>query len=444
MAAHVHLTRSQSADMVHRPHDFNQTHPRMKNTVFPLAAILMAAINLPAAQLGDPAKPLEIKDWVKGGPVDLSAGKGKTIHVVEFWATWCAPCLTSIPHLTELQRQFKDKGVVFVGVSNEKTDVVKKFVDKMGDKMDYTVAIDAGKTSEGYMEAYGAEGIPHAFVVDREGKVVWEGHPMDGLDKVLAQMVEGKFDMTNSMRRASIKAKLSEYVQLTLSGEQPDQLAKLESELVELEKEFGNILDGEKFDPADVRKRIAFGEKVMRYQQLLAAGDDKAQIATLEQELEASAPKDFNLQEFKASVEKAVQQRKEAMAIQTLFNSYARSVSEGGDSSKSAELGRQISEFKTSNADILSGIAWTILTDERIKNRDTKLALGLAKRALDLSAGKDANVVDTYARALFDTGDRVGAISQQKQAIQLAEDEDMKSEFRANLAKYEAGAAAAK
>jgi thiol-disulfide isomerase/thioredoxin len=422
--------------MVGGPSHFKHSTFMYKSLSALLAALAMA-VSIQAAELGDPAKPLDIKDWVKGGPVDLAAGKGKTIYVVEFWATWCPPCRTSIPHLTEMQKQFKDKGVVFIGVSNEKTDVVKKFVDKMGAQMDYTVAVDAGKTSEGYMEAYGASGIPHAFIVDKEGKVVWEGHPMDGLDKALEQIVAGKYDMTSAKKRASVQAKLSEYVELTMSGENPEKLAKLEAELVELEKELGNIVNGEKFDPADIQKRIKFGEKAMKYQQLLAAEASEADLAALEKDLEASAPKGFDLQEFKTGVKKAMAQRKESMEVQKLFTSYADSVGEAGNAEKAAELGKKLAELKTSNPEILSGIAWTILTDERIKNRDTKLALSLAKRAVDATESKEASVLDTYARALFETGDKNGAITQQKKAIELVEDEDAKAEMKASLSRYE-------
>ncbi len=114
-----------------------------------ISAVALSALGLftvatfaMAAELGDPAPPLQISEWVKGGPVKLADGKGKTIYVIEFWATWCPPCRASIPHLTELQKKFKDKGVVFVGISNEKLATVKKFVKQMGDKMDYVVAID--------------------------------------------------------------------------------------------------------------------------------------------------------------------------------------------------------------------------------------------------------------------------------------------------------------
>lgn len=409
----------------------------MKKLTLALATCLLSAISIFAAELGDPAKPLDIKDWVKGGPVSLSEGKGKTIYVVEFWATWCPPCRTSIPHLTEVQKEFKDKGVVVIGVSDEKTDVVKKFVDKMGDKMDYVVAIDGGKTSEGYMEAYGARGIPHAFIVNKDGNIVWEGHPMDGLDKALEQIVEGKFDMSQAKKRATVAAKLSEYVELSLSGENPEKLAKLEAELVALEEELGNIMNGEKFDPADLKKRIAFGQKVMKYQQLIAAEAGESEIADLEKELEASAPKDFDFKAFKENIKKAMVQRKESMKIQGLFTRYAQAVGEDGDAEKAAELSKELAALKIESPEILNGIAWTILSSENIKERDTKLALDFAKRAVDATEGKEAGILDTYARALFETGDVAEAVTQQKKAIELTEDDEEKAELTATLKKYE-------
>ena len=117
----------------------------MKRILCPLitlSAVLLTVLSTLAAELGDPAAALQVIEWVKGKPVDIASGKGKTIYVVEFWATWCPPCRESIPHLSELQKKFKDKGVVIVGVSGEKSEAVTNFVAKMGSKMDYTVAID--------------------------------------------------------------------------------------------------------------------------------------------------------------------------------------------------------------------------------------------------------------------------------------------------------------
>ena len=136
----------------------------------------------PQAQAsGEPAAALAVAHWVKGNPVDISDG----VHVVEFWATWCPPCRTSIPHLTQIQQQYKDRGVNIIGISNEELGTVEPFVTRMGSKMNYTVAIDEGRnTSKGYMGKYGVNGIPQAFVV-KDGAVVWHGHPMDKLEAAI-------------------------------------------------------------------------------------------------------------------------------------------------------------------------------------------------------------------------------------------------------------------
>src|SRR5207237_1141159 len=111
-----------------------------------------AAIKPAAGQhelaIGDAAPKIEVQEFVKGQPVKQFE-KGK-IYVVEFWATWCAPCRESIPHLTKLQKE--NKQVTVLGVSvDEETKVVKPFVEKLGDEMDYRVAIDAREGDKGRM-----------------------------------------------------------------------------------------------------------------------------------------------------------------------------------------------------------------------------------------------------------------------------------------------------
>ena len=135
---------------------------------------------------GEPASELVIAQWVKGEEVDLSEG----VNVVEFWATWCPPCRTSIPHLTKLQDRFKDRGVKIIGISREPLKTVAPFVKRMGSKMDYSVAIDDRvATSREYMGRYGVNGIPHAFVV-KDGAVVWHGHPMSGLGDAIEDALD--------------------------------------------------------------------------------------------------------------------------------------------------------------------------------------------------------------------------------------------------------------
>lgn len=182
-----------------------------------------------AASLGDPAKNLDIQTWVKGKAVDLQRTSGKNIVVVEFWATWCGPCRTSIPHLTRMQQKYEDNGVIVVGISDEELAQVKPFVDQMGSKMQYTVASDPDKSAhKDYMRAFGVDGIPHAFVVDKDGAIAWRGHPMAGLDEVLDQMIAGEYDLEAIKRideAYSLVPSFQEMVKSPLNAGRADRLA---------------------------------------------------------------------------------------------------------------------------------------------------------------------------------------------------------------------------
>ena len=193
-----------------------------------LFSLLALTPGASAAQLGDSAAPLKIKTWIKGSPVEIKSGKG--IYVVEFWATWCPPCRTTIPHLTELQARFKNQGVTFIGVTDEDEDVVKPFVEKMGDKMDYAVACDdARATFTGYLQAYEQRAIPYAFIVAQSGAVVWHGSPMNGLGEALDQIIAGKYDLAAIKRADRFAAHLREYQELARDGDEraPDKSRQL-------------------------------------------------------------------------------------------------------------------------------------------------------------------------------------------------------------------------
>lgn len=138
------------------------------------------------------ATPLKGLEWVKGSPVAFESGN---VYIIEFWATWCGPCKVSIPHLTKIQKKYKDKGVTIIGISTEAPETVKPFVKKMGDQMDYTVAVDVnGFAQKNYMRAFNVNGIPHAFIVNSNGKIAWNGHPLDGMETILDLVVVGNFD----------------------------------------------------------------------------------------------------------------------------------------------------------------------------------------------------------------------------------------------------------
>lgn len=153
----------------------------------------------PALKVGDPAPKLACGDFVQGDRC-TEFEKGK-VYVVEFWATWCGPCTSSIPHLNGLWKKYQDKGLVVIGqnVWEQDESGVEKFIERMGEKMTYRVALDdkstdtKGAMATTWMAAAGQDGIPTAFVVDKEGKIAWIGHPT-GLDKVLEAVLAGTFD----------------------------------------------------------------------------------------------------------------------------------------------------------------------------------------------------------------------------------------------------------
>ena len=91
-----------------------------------------------AAQVIEVAPGLDIEEWVQGGEKTLEKG---TVYVVEFWATWCGPCRKSIPHLSKLNDEYGDDGLVIIGVSDEEPDTVRNFVKGQGKKL---VGIGAG------------------------------------------------------------------------------------------------------------------------------------------------------------------------------------------------------------------------------------------------------------------------------------------------------------
>ncbi len=147
----------------------------------------------PALGIGDKAPPLKVSKWVQGEEVkDFAAGK---VYVVEFWATWCTPCIAAMPHLEELQAEFK-KDLVVIGMTSKDENgndqaKVEKFVDKNRAKFTYRFAFSENRdTDKAYMEAANQNGIPCSFVIDKAGKIAYIGHPME-LDIVLPKVVAG-------------------------------------------------------------------------------------------------------------------------------------------------------------------------------------------------------------------------------------------------------------
>jgi thiol-disulfide isomerase/thioredoxin len=287
-----------------------------------------------APSIGGKASPLTDLQWVKGGPVQMKKG---SVYVVEFWATWCGPCRTSIPHLTQLQKKLADRHVTVIGVSTETLDKVKPFVENMGDKMDYAIAIDPKKTvNNAYMQAFNVRGIPHAFIVDKQGKLAWHGHPMDGMDQVLEEVLKGSFDA-------------------------------------------------------------------------------------------------------KAHAEKQAIQEKQQKQLQVDFDNYFKLANDEDSVDQAREVGDRLVTYDHSG--MLNALAWNILTKVAVEKRDLDLALAAAAKCVKLTKEKDPSVLDTYARALYETAKQniEKAVTYQKKAVELSGDnERMQTGLKKALERYEA------
>ncbi|MDX1934671.1 MAG: redoxin family protein [Capsulimonadales bacterium] len=348
-----------------------------------LTAMILAAGVRPVfageLNVGDTAPKIEVKEWIKGEPV--TAFESGKIYVVEFWATWCGPCRTSIPHLTQLQKKYPN--VRFIGVSVWENDQsrVKPFVAEMGEKMNYTVASDivpeggngnAGAMAKNWMTAAAQNGIPTAFVVNGEGKVAWIGHPMT-MDKPLADIVEGKWDVTKAAEEFRTRAAME-------------------------------------------RKMQAIGAD---YSAATKDGDFKKAVSVLD----AAIAEDPKMET-------------------TLGNAkYSTLIRSGDAEAADGYLKRLVTVVFKDDPDQLNSIAWGIV-DPAARRKPTKnaqaMALTAAKRANELTGGKKPEILDTLAKAYFDNGDRKNALATQEKAVAYAKGTAMEgdAEIAARLEMY--------
>jgi len=347
-----------------------------------LAAICQHSFAAETLMMGSKAPKLEVKKFLKGDEVK-GFQKGK-IYVVELWATWCGPCLQSIPHLTELQKKFEDVSIIGIAVLQEDQDIIPEFVEKMGDKMKYRVAMDLvpedgdpqeGKIVKNWMEPAEVGGIPTAFVINGDGVIAWIGHPAE-LEEPLEKIVTGKWDIAAEVKKV-LEAK--------------ELQAKMEKIFTNLQQLFQKFGDDD--EPAELLKAL--------------------DSATAELPDRATQFRLLKLKVLSAS------RAEEALKL----------VNEMMDS----ELGE--------DAQALDGIAWMIVDPDRDKKADPrllKIALKAAQKADNLTNNESPSVSDTLAKAYFDNGDLAKAVQTQERTMELVEGKRMAADpnLRKRLRQY--------
>src|SRR5512147_483916 len=129
-------------------------------------SILSGCTNRNVPYGGSTAADFTLPD-LNGNKIKLSDQKGKVV-LLEFWATWCPPCRSSIPGLEKLHKTYKDKGLVLLAVSMDQGgwDEVRSFIASQG--MTYIVL----KGDDEVASQYQVRTIPMTLVLNREGKIV--------------------------------------------------------------------------------------------------------------------------------------------------------------------------------------------------------------------------------------------------------------------------------
>ena len=169
----------------------------MNRTFLTAALAAMMTINAPllAADEREPAPPLAIKRWVLGEPVRVVGQASDNIYVIAFWATWAKPSTESLLTLAGIQREFKEANVRIIAISDESVERVEAFVKNFPEfsSLNLRIAVDNdSNTTISYMKAAGRRPLPHVFVINKEGILAWQGHPLEA-QAVVKKVIDGSY-----------------------------------------------------------------------------------------------------------------------------------------------------------------------------------------------------------------------------------------------------------
>lgn len=335
------------------------------------------ALNCNALEPGDQAPPLKVATWLKNGPVSLEAGKGHTIYVLEFWTTWFAPCIKALPYLSHIQKTFKNRGVVVVGIINEPRDKVEEFL-KFNEKMiNYSIGLDdKGATSKLYTE--GINVIPVVYIVGKDGKIKWRGDIYD-LERVLNSILKGQFNLKTQNKVSQLQVEMQTALQ-TNKREKAIQLA-------------------EKILAIDPKNEVALQLILFNYER----NQDFEGALTLLDKLIFQVPNHAPLYFIKLNM--LYRNPSNALKLQIFAE-------------------RMQSEF-INNPDVLNSLAWTLLNQQLFGLTPLNVALSAAKtsiKKLDSNAPpvKRSIFLATLAKAYYSVGNIKKAIKIQQQAVKYA------------------------
>lgn len=156
-----------------------------------LTGVLAGRADAATPQIGQPAPPLAVERLLHapdGARADWESLNGKIV-VLDFWATWCGPCVQAIPALNKLEQSLADKPVQFISITDESASVVLPFLART--PIEGWVALD---TDGSVFRAYGVQGRPAIAIVDTGGRLVGWTHPFALINRpqILSDLLAGK------------------------------------------------------------------------------------------------------------------------------------------------------------------------------------------------------------------------------------------------------------
>ncbi|HPR30912.1 MAG TPA: TlpA disulfide reductase family protein [Prolixibacteraceae bacterium] len=152
-----------------------------------VGAIRERADGLRASGVGSLAPEIALND-IDGNPFTLSQLKGKFV-LVDFWASWCQPCLVEIPNLKEAYAQYKDKGFEILGVSLDREETAWRNAIASYELNWIHVWDNAGEAPGENANKYGVSGIPFTVLLDREGTIIAKNLRGSALEEKLAELL---------------------------------------------------------------------------------------------------------------------------------------------------------------------------------------------------------------------------------------------------------------
>ena len=404
-----------------------------------LAAIgmMFAGASMTSAQdltIGSKAPQLDIEHWVSNGngkfkPVKkFEAGK---VYVVEFWATWCGPCVESMPHLAATQEKYADKGVQLISVSDEDLETVEGFLKRPvrgSDKDDkentygkltsaYCLTTDPDKSvNADYMDAAGQNGIPTCFIVGKSGQIEWIGHPMD-MDEPLEKVVGDSWDRAEYLAKFKKEHQKEQLLNVLMAKvSRPMQSGNTKAALKLLDKAREDAAGDE--DTLSAIDDLAVRINVFAAMKKIQEGDAAAAIADIDAIAKTAKP---------------AQKQQLAMAkCKALIGIVAES---GKMDDQAANALTEIAASKDVAPNTLNELAWTVYEAASDNDKFSKPLIAAAAAAAEKAVAKapeNGPILDTLAHLVYLQGNIARAIELQTKAIKTAP-EEMKADMKAFL-----------